>query len=73
MISVLASIILALIVAGFIYWALQELLKLVPLAEPFRTIVRILMMLVLLIIVLWVAVQLLGLVGIHVSSPLGLR
>jgi len=51
-----------------IWWAIQQLLPLVPMAEPFRTIVYVLMVVVLVIIVLYVASILLGMAGIHVPS-----
>ena len=70
MIGTLISILFALVIAGVMWWAVQQLLALVPLAEPFSTLVRIFMVLVLVLIVLWVIAALLGMVGIpvHVLS-----
>ncbi len=56
------------IVLGVIWWAAQQLLALIPLAEPFATIIRILLVVVLVIIVLYVLTQLLGLAGVHVNA-----
>ena len=58
------------VLLGVILWAGQRLLALVPLAEPFATIVHILvdilLVLIMVIIVLYVLVQLLALAGIQV-------
>lgn len=68
MIGTLMGIIFALIIAGVIWWALQEIMKVVPIAEPFRTLIRIVAIVILVIIVLWVAAALLGLAGIPVRT-----
>ena len=69
MIGVLISIIVTLIILGVVWWALQQLLPLIPLAEPFRTIIRVLMTVILVLIVLWVMLQLLGYAGVHIGGP----
>jgi hypothetical protein len=69
MIGTLIGIIIALIVLGVIWWAIQQLLPLVPLGEPFRTIIRVLMTVIVVLIVLWVILMLLGAGGVHVWSP----
>jgi hypothetical protein len=68
MISVLISIIFTLIILGVIWWACQKLMALIPIAEPFKTIIYVLMVVILVIIVLYVLAELLGLGGIHVSG-----
>ena len=68
MIGTLIGIIFALIVLGVIWWGCQQLLALIPLAEPFATIIRVVMVVILVLIVLWVAAALLGLGGIHVNT-----
>ena len=73
MIGALIGIIITLIILGVIWWGAQELLKLIPLGEPFATIIRVLMVVILVLIVLWVIVQLLGVAGIHVGSFGSLR
>lgn len=73
MISVLIGIILTLIILGVIWWAIQQLLPLIPIAEPFRTIVRVLMIVILVIIVIYIIVQLLGMAGIGVAGFHALR
>lgn len=68
MISALVGLIFLVIIIGVVWWAIQQLLPLIPMAEPFRTIVYVLMVVVLVIIVLYVASILLGMAGIHVPS-----
>lgn len=68
MIGTIISIIFVLVIAGVIWWAVQQLLALIPLAEPFATLVRIAMVVIMVLIVLWVVAALLGLVGIPVHT-----
>ena len=68
-IGTLIGIILVLIVLGVVWWAIQQLLPLIPLGEPFRTIIRILMTVILVLVVLWVILILLGAAGVHVPGP----
>jgi hypothetical protein len=68
-IGVLISIIITLIIVGVIWWAIQQLLPLIPIGEPFLTIIRVLLTVVLVLIVLWVLLTLLGVAGVHVGSP----
>jgi hypothetical protein len=66
MISALVGIIILLIVVGVVWWAVQQLLPLIPLPEPFRRIINVLLVLILVLIVIYVLMVLLGTVGIHV-------
>lgn len=68
MIAALIGIIFTLIVLGVLWWGCQTLLALVPIAEPFRTIIYVLMVIVMVLIVLWVIASLLGIAGIHVAG-----
>lgn len=68
MIGTLIGIIFLCILCGVIWWAIQQLLPLMPIAEPFATIIRVLMVVILVIIVMWVIIQLLGAGGIHVNT-----
>lgn len=68
-IGTLVSIILLLVIIGVVWWAIQQLLPLIPLPEPFRRIIYVLMMVVLVLIVLWVILVLLGAAGVHVPGP----
>jgi len=51
-----------------LWWAAQQLLALIPLGEPFATIIRVLLVVIGVLIVLWVVMQLLGVGGIHVNT-----
>ena len=66
MIGAIISLIIAVIILGVIWWAVQQLLPLIPLAEPFATILRELVVLLSVVIVIWVLLQILGMAGVHV-------
>ena len=67
MIGTIISIIVTLILVGVVYWAITQLLPLIPLPEPFAKIIHVLLVLLLVIVVIWVILSLLGAVGgIHV-------
>jgi hypothetical protein len=66
MLGAIIGIIVTLIILGVIWWAAQQLLALIPLAEPFATLVRICITVLMVLVVLWVFIQLLGIAGIHV-------
>ncbi len=68
MISTLIGIIIAVAVVGFLWWAIQQLIPLLPVAEPFTTIIRILLAAVVFFVVLWIIIQLLALGGVHVNT-----
>jgi hypothetical protein len=68
-IGALIGIIFVLIIMGVIWWAIQQLLPLIPLGEPFATIIRILMVVILVLVVLWIIIVLLGVAGVHVGAP----
>lgn len=66
MIGAVIGLIITCVLLGFLWWAGQKLLALIPLAEPFRTFVQILIGFLILVIVIWVFIQMLGIAGIHV-------
>ena len=68
MISVLISIIFTLIILGVLWWACQTLMALIPIAEPFKTIIYVLMVVIMVLIVLYVISELLGVAGVHVGG-----
>jgi len=73
MIGALIGIIFTLIVLGVLWWAVQKLMALIPIAEPFKTIIYVLCVIILVLIVLYVISTLLGLAGIHVAGFSALR
>ena len=69
MIATIIGLIFLLIILGVIVWAGQQLLALIPLGEPFATIVRILGVVLVVIIVVYVMIILLQIAGINVKIP----
>jgi hypothetical protein len=67
-VTVIVGLIFVCLIAGFGWWAAQQLLRLVTVAEPFATFLRILLGALVLLAVLWALTILLGLAGIHVPS-----
>ena len=68
MIGTVIGIIFALIILGVLWWAVQQLMALIPIAEPFRTIIYVLSVILLVCVVLWIIAALFGLAGIHVNT-----
>jgi hypothetical protein len=68
MIGALIGLLFLLIVAGFLFWAAQQLIGLIPLAEPFATLVKIVIYGLVLLVVLYALTILLGMAGISVPS-----
>ncbi len=68
MIGTVIGLILLCVILGVVWWAAQQLLALITLAEPFATIVRILLVVLMVIIVIYVLITLLGLAGISVPT-----
>ncbi len=62
MIGALISVVLTLIVAGVILWAIQALLPLVPLPAPFHTIINVLIVVIVVIVCVYIIAGLLGVV-----------
>jgi hypothetical protein len=60
MIGALIQLAIALIIIGVIWWAIQQLLPLVPLPEPFRRVVYVIFVVILVLIVVYVLAGLLG-------------
>ncbi len=73
MIGTLIGVIFLLIILGVLWWAVQQLMGLIPIAEPFRTIIYVLCVVVMVLIVLYIISMLLGVAGIHVGGFSSLR
>jgi hypothetical protein len=71
MIGALVGIIFTLIILGVLWWGIQKLMALIPIAEPFKTIIYVLCVIILVLIVLYVIATLLGFAGIHVAGFAG--
>jgi hypothetical protein len=66
MIGTIIGLIILVVILGVVFWAGQRLMALVPLDEPFRTIVYVLGVLLTVVVVLYVFIILLNMAGIHV-------
>ncbi len=53
MLDVLISVIIYLIIAGLIWWAVTTILGVIPVPEPIATVIRVLMIVVLCLIVIY--------------------
>lgn len=70
MIGTLIGVILTLIILGVVWWGARKLLALIPLDEPFATIINVLLTIIMVLIVIWVLVIILEMAGIPVAFPL---
>lgn len=68
MIGALIGFFIILLIAGFLFWAVQQLIPLVPTAEPFTTLIRICLYGLILFIVIWAITYLLGMLGVAVPT-----
>jgi hypothetical protein len=74
MLGAIIGLILTLIILGWLWWAITaKLLPLIPIAEPFASIIQVLIAFLLLMVVIWAIVTILGLAGIHVPLLTGFR
>lgn len=69
MIGTLIGIIFTLIILGVIYWAITQLLPLIPLPEPFARIIHVLLVVIMVLVVLWIIAALLGVAGMPFRFP----
>ncbi len=63
----IANVILYLIVAGVVWWAVNTILGLLPLPEPIKTVINVLLIVVLVLIVVSALMSLLG--GVSLPFP----
>jgi hypothetical protein len=59
MIETLISVVIYLIIAGLIWWAVTTILGVIPLPEPIRTVVNVIMIVVLVLILIYALMPLL--------------
>lgn len=65
MIETLISVIIYLIIAGLIWWAVTTILGVIPIPEPIKTVINVLMIVVLCLIVVYALLPLIPTSGIH--------
>ncbi len=66
MIEVLISVIIYLLIAGLIWWAVTTILGIIPLPEPIKTVINVLMIVVLCLIVIYALLPLIPGGGVRV-------
>jgi len=66
LIGTLIGIIIALLILGVIWWAIQQLLPMIPLPEPIRKIVYVLLVVIVALIAIYIILALLQAVGVSV-------
>lgn len=71
MIGLLIQVIVALLIAGFIFWAVRKILALIPMEPIFAQVIDVVLIIVVVAIVLfYVVIPLLNMVaGVHISIP----
>lgn len=69
MLSALISLIVYLIIAGVIYWAVTTILGLIPLPEPIRTVINVVLVVILVLIVVYALLGLIGMAGGALHLP----
>lgn len=69
LVAALIGLILLLAIIGVLYWGLQQILAVIPIAEPFLTIIRVVIIVIAVIIAVYVIIWLLNMAGVHVSMP----
>jgi len=71
MLGALISLVVYLIIAGLIYWAVTSIIAVIPLPEPIRTVINVVMIVILVLIVIYALLGLIGAVapmgGIHLG------
>jgi hypothetical protein len=65
MIETLISVVIYLIIAGLIWWAMTTILGVIPLPEPIKTVVNVLMIVILCLIVIYALMPLIPSGGGH--------
>lgn len=68
-IGALLGLILFLVIVGVVFWAIQRVIALIPLAEPFATLVNVALVLIGVAVAILVLIWLLNLAGVHVVMP----
>lgn len=70
MVGTLINLIIWLVILGLIWWAVTTVLGVIPLPEPIRTVINVILVVVLCLILISVLLQIVGgLTSFHFSSP----
>ncbi len=68
MLGAIIGILLSLVVFGVILWAVEEILRHVPMPEFLRSIVHVVIVVLIVLVGVWVVIELLGVAGVHVPT-----
>lgn len=69
LIAALLGLILFLVIIGVLFWGLQRIIAVLPIAEPFTTIIYVILVVIGVIIAVYVIIWLLNMAGVHVALP----
>lgn len=69
LIGALLGLIFLLVIVGVIFWGIQQILALAPIAETFKTIINVVLIVAGVLIAVLVCIWLLNLAGLHVQMP----
>lgn len=69
--NTLLNLVIWLIILGLIWWAVTTILGVIPVPEPIRTVVNVILIVILCLIMISVLFQLVGIAGggFHLASP----
>lgn len=68
MIETLIGLLIAVLIIGLLWWAAQSIIAVVPLPEPFRTIVYVLLIVILVLIcIFYILIPLLHMIPTHLN------
>lgn len=60
MINALVGVLVALLIAGLLYWAITTILGVLPIPEPIKTVVNVILIVIICLICIYALVPLLG-------------
>lgn len=66
MLSALIYLVIVLLIVGVVYWAVTEIIKLIPVPEPIGRIIHVLLIVILAVVVIY---ALMGLLGAPLDLP----
>ncbi len=67
MIETLISVLIYLIIAGLIWWAVTTILGVLPIPEPIKTVVNVILIVILCLILIYALLPLLHMVPAHIG------
>jgi len=62
MISALITLLIVLLGLGVLYWAVTTILGALPIPEPFRTVIHVILVVIMCLVVIWLLVSLIGMI-----------